>query len=141
MSTSSIRLEVITPKRTVLNSEVTDLQLPSSHRGYYGILAEHASLMTPLKNGVLHFLLNGKKHALTIFDGFAEVGTHHVVVVARESESFESIDALQAQQAKIEALATLKQATSEGERANAQRSLEIAQVRLDCCEIASAPNR
>ena len=71
MSMTTLHLEVITPQRTVLSAQVSDLQFPSLTKGYYGILPTHTPLMTPLNNGVIYFSIGNQKRMVTVFGGFA----------------------------------------------------------------------
>ncbi|MCL1894448.1 MAG: ATP synthase F1 subunit epsilon [Holophagaceae bacterium] len=88
----SIQLEVVTPEGKVFSSDVSELQFPTAFRGYYGILPDHTPVLTPLGDGLISCLHNGKKTVLTVFGGFAEVGPDHVKILARESETASSLD-------------------------------------------------
>jgi len=82
-----LRLEVMTMEGKVFSSNVQELQFPSAHRGYYGILPDHTPVLTPIGNGQINCLLNGKKTKLDISGGFAEVGPDHVTILARECKT------------------------------------------------------
>lgn len=123
-------LEVVTPERKVFSAEVSELAFPSAHRGYYGILPGHTPVMTPVGDGLVTYVQEGRKHVLTVFGGFAEVGPDRVTLLARESETPEMLDAAALEGARQEALRRLKEALDPQETAAAQAALEAAQIRL-----------
>lgn len=123
-------LEVVTPERKVFSAEVSELAFPSAHRGYYGILPGHTPVMTPVGDGLVTYVQEGRKHVLTVFGGFAEVGPDRVTLLARESETPEMLDATALEGARQEALRRLKEALDPQEAAAAQAALEAAQIRL-----------
>jgi F-type H+-transporting ATPase subunit epsilon len=127
---SDILLEVVTPQRRVFSARVSELQFPSAHMGYYGILPGHTPVMTPVGDGLVHFVQDGQKHWLTVFGGFAEVGPDHVTILARESETVDMIDLDQAEADRQHALKLLKEAQTEHDLAVAQASLDVSLIRI-----------
>lgn len=130
MSSESIHLEVVTPQRRVFSAFVSEVSFPSEHRGYYGILPGHTSVMTPLGNGLIYYTQEGQRHWLTVFGGFAEVGPDHVTILARESETMDMIDLSQAEADRQHALKLLKEAQTEHDLAEAQAALDVSIVRI-----------
>jgi F-type H+-transporting ATPase subunit epsilon len=122
-------LEVVTPERKVFSAEVSELSFPTAHRGYYGILPGHTPVMTPVGDGLITYIQNGQKHVLTVFGGFAEVGPDCVMVLARESETPEMLDAAALEAARQEALKNLKEAKDPLELATAQACLDATLIR------------
>ena len=88
----NLRLDVVTPKGRVFSSDVSEIQFPSASRGCYGILPGHTPVLTPLGDGLLTCLAEGRATTLTVFGGFAEAGPGHVTILARESETADSLD-------------------------------------------------
>jgi len=84
---SYLRLEVLTMEGKVFSSDVQELQFPSAYQGYYGILPDHTPVLTPLGDGQVNCLSNGKRTVLDISGGFAEVGPDHVTILARECKT------------------------------------------------------
>ncbi len=126
-----ILLEVVTPQRRVLAAQVSEVAFPSAHRGYYGILPGHTPVMTPVGDGLLYFTQEGKKHWLTVFGGFAEVGPDHVTILARESETVDMIDLDRVEAERQHALKLLKEAESEHDLALAQAQLDASLIRME----------
>jgi F-type H+-transporting ATPase subunit epsilon len=79
-----LRLEVLTKDGMVFSSDVQELQFPTAHRGYYGILPEHTPVLTPIGDGQVSCLVDGRTTVLDISGGFAEVGPDRVTLLAGE---------------------------------------------------------
>jgi F-type H+-transporting ATPase subunit epsilon len=126
-----ILLEVVTPQRRVFSAHVSEVSFPSAHRGYYGILPGHTPVMTPVGQGLLYYTVEGQRHWLTVFGGFAEVGSNHVTILARESETVEMLDLDQVEAERQRALKLLKEAETEHDLARAQASLDASLIRIE----------
>ncbi len=132
MSTTTLHLEVITPQRTVLSVQVSDLQFPSLTKGYYGILPAHTPTMTPLNNGVIYFSEGNQKRMATVFGGFAEVRPDRVTILAQDSETQDQINYEEAEVEHQQALKLLQSAFTEDSLREAQARLERARIRMEC---------
>ena len=128
--TDSILLEVLTPARKVFSAQVTELQFPTKECGYYGILPGHTPLVSALGQGLVLYTEGDRKHFLTVFGGFAEVGPEKVTILARASETVDMIDADRAEAARQRALKAIKEASSEADLAHAQIKLQRSLIRL-----------
>lgn len=126
----TIKLEVVTPERPVFSAEVAEVQFPTASRGYYGILPGHTPVMSEVGDGLLYYILEGQRHWLTVFGGFAEVGPDRVTILARESETVEMIDLERAEASRQRALKLLKEAQTEKDLARAQAKLDASLIRL-----------
>ena len=122
--------QVVTPERPVFSAEVAEVQFPTASRGYYGILPGHTPVMTEVGDGLLYYIQDGQKHWLTVFGGFAEIGPDHVTILARESETMETLDLERAEASRQRALKLLKDAQTEHEMAAAQAKLNASLIRL-----------
>ena len=123
-------LEVVTPLRKVFSAEVSELSFPTAHLGYYGILPGHTPVMTAVGDGLITYVQNGRKHVLTVFGGFAEVGPDRVMILARESELPETLNAGTLETTHQDALKRLKEAKDPQELASAQADVDAASIRL-----------
>ncbi len=131
-----ILLEVMTPERKVFSGRVTEVQFPSKHRGFYGILPDHTTVLTPVGDGVLTYSQGGQRQALTVFGGFADVGPTHVTLLARESESPDMLNPDQLKTQHQAALASLKAAKTPEDATQAQQDLDAVLIRLQALGIA-----
>ena len=124
----SLRLEVVTRTRKVLDEEVAEVQLPAS-LGMLGVLPGHTPLLTTLGIGELMYRKDHRESFLAIQWGFAEVLPDRVTVLAALAEAPEEIDVEAAEREQQEAeaaLATVDAADLERMRAK----LELAVTRL-----------
>jgi len=126
----TIKLEVVTPERPVFSAEVSEVQFPTASRGYYGILPGHTPVMTEVGDGLLYYIRDGQKHWLTVFGGFAEIGPDHVSILARESETMDTLDLERAEASRQRALKLLKEAQTEHDLTSAQAKLNASLIRL-----------
>lgn len=126
----TIKLEVVTPERPVFSAEVSEVQFPTASRGYYGILPGHTPVMTEVGDGLLYYIQDGQKHWLTVFGGFAEIGPDHVTILARESETMDTLDLERAEASRQRALKLLKEAQTEHDLTSAQAKLNASLIRL-----------
>jgi F-type H+-transporting ATPase subunit epsilon len=125
----SILLEVVTPLKRVFSAQVAEVSFPTAEKGYYGILPGHTPVMTPVGNGLVHFVQDGQRHHLTVFGGFAEIGPDRVTLLARESETVDMIDLDAVEADRQHALKLLKEAQSEHDLAYAQARLDQSLIR------------
>jgi F-type H+-transporting ATPase subunit epsilon len=131
---SFLRLEVVTPEKKVFSSDVTEIQFPTAFQGYYGILPDHTPVLTPLGDGLIYCLQEGKKVVLTVFGGFAEVGPEHVTILARESETAETLDQAAIAYQLQEAEKSIKDAKTAEEQQKLQAVINSCKIKLQALE-------
>jgi F-type H+-transporting ATPase subunit epsilon len=123
-----LKLKVVTPTRTVVDSEADLVEMPGE-LGYLGILPGHTPLITVLKTGVLSFKNAGAERALAITAGFAEVSNDVVTVLADSADEPSEVDVAAAERERAQAEEELK--TASRETLEPIRSkLELAEARL-----------
>ncbi len=92
----ALTLEIATPERLLVREEVSEVQVPG-RSGYFGVLPEHAPLISELKSGLLTYVVGGQTHTLAVLGGFVEVLPDKVRVLADEAKRKDEIDAAAAQ--------------------------------------------
>ncbi len=104
MPEKTFKLEVVTPDRVVLSDEeIVSVTAPGSE-GYFGMLANHAPMMTQLKIGKLEYRrADDSTGSMAISGGFLEVFENAVTVLAESAELAEEIDVDRAEEAKARA--------------------------------------
>lgn len=104
MLPESIELVIVTPERQYLRESVVEVVLPGA-AGELGILPGHAPLMTELGIGELTYRGAGSNPSgvLAIIQGFAEVLSDRVTVLAETAERAAEIDLARAEAAKARA--------------------------------------
>ena len=76
-----IKLVVLTPQKTLLETYVSKVTLPAS-KGQFMVLYNHAPVITSLEEGTLVYADDQKQECIEILGGFAEVNDNVVTVCA-----------------------------------------------------------
>ncbi len=127
MAKNKLRLQIITPTRSVLDSEVDSVVLRTAE-GDMGVYYDHEPVVTLLSYGVLRYKVEGKTYNVTTMSGFAEVTEDKVVVLTDAAELENEIDFARAQAAKERA--EVRVSNADYDVARAQVALRKALVRL-----------
>jgi F-type H+-transporting ATPase subunit epsilon len=97
----NIRLEVVTPEKSVVSEDVQIVMAPGS-LGEFGVLPGHTPFLTTLKTGAMKFKdESGRERFVFISSGFAEALPDRVTVLAESAERRKDID-IQRAQASLE---------------------------------------
>jgi F-type H+-transporting ATPase subunit epsilon len=126
---ATIRLEVVTPERTVLEDDA-DIVIARGAEGDLGVLHGHEPLITPLATGELVYRADGEDHHLAVSGGFLEVRPDKVVVLADVAERSDEIDRQRAEQARERAEQRLSETRGTELEAQAAAELQKALLRL-----------
>ncbi|MHB8763909.1 MAG: F0F1 ATP synthase subunit epsilon [Deferrisomatales bacterium] len=118
------RLEVVTPQRLLVSEEVSEATAPGLE-GEFGVLPGHTPFLTALGVGELTYRVGSDERILAVRHGFAEVKHEKVTILAEEAEFPAEIDLGQAEAAKAEAEAAMRELSQESkEYLEAQAKLE-----------------
>lgn len=130
---SSLRVEVVTPERTVLSQEAT-LVVAQTVDGQIGVLPNHIPIVTVLDTGVMRVQAEGadQERRLAVSGGFLEVSPDNkVTVLAQTAELAEEIDVDRARRALARARERLaNQQQEEIDVVRAEIALRKALTRL-----------
>lgn len=132
----NLKLEVVTPQRSVLTEEISSLVVPASE-GYLGILGNHAPIITGLQSGLIKYNQDSKNHYLAISSGFMEVSQNKVTILADSAERPSEIDRERAKAALERAEKRLKERQPGLDAARAEFALRRALTRLKAAEYKS----
>ena len=87
-----LRFDLVSPERLLISAEVDQVDVPGSE-GDFGVLANHAPLMTALRPGVLTIQAQGKVgERFFVRGGFAEVTPQGLTVLAEEAMPLSELD-------------------------------------------------
>lgn len=78
----NIFLSVLTPEKTVVEVQVSKVELPAS-KGRFVVLRDHAPVITSLEEGDVVYETAGGEERLHVLTGFAEVNENVVTVCTR----------------------------------------------------------
>ena len=129
---AAFKLNLYTPKGTVVRDlEWNDITIPTV-RGEINILPEHTHILTELATGILTARTpNGARH-FSVTAGLCRVLKDTVTILSFTSETAETIDIDRAKAAKAKATERLsgKESLSDVELIKYRRKLERAEMRL-----------
>ncbi len=128
-----VQFELVGPEGTLASEQVDMVVVPGAE-GDFGVLPEHAPLLSLLRPGIIS-TYRGDQVEKRIFvgGGFVEANPHGCIVLAEDAVLVEQIDAAAAQQTLKDAQDDLGDAKepSETERLRLERAVAVAQARLD----------
>jgi F-type H+-transporting ATPase subunit epsilon len=124
--TDKLTFALVSPEREVFHGEVDQVVVPGVE-GEFGVLVNHAPLMSIIKPGVLRVIDGADERRIFVFGGFADVSPDGLTVLAEETiEDFAAVDVAALDQQLKDAEDDLRDATDESERAAAGRAIERA---------------
>ncbi|MBD3299495.1 MAG: F0F1 ATP synthase subunit epsilon [candidate division Zixibacteria bacterium] len=128
---ASFQLSIVTPAETVLDEEVESIIVPGA-KGYLGVLANHAPLITPLQPGKMTIRKPGDSHEtiMAIAGGFLEVANNVATVLADATEYPKQIDRQRAEEALRRARERIKASEPDIDIGRAMTSAERAKNRM-----------
>jgi F-type H+-transporting ATPase subunit epsilon len=118
----NIKLEIVTPEKTVVSEEAQIVMAPGS-LGEFGVLIGHTPFFTTLKVGIIRYKdIKGEERLVFVNGGFAEALPDRVTVLAESAERRRDIDVERAKSA-------LKRAQERLEKAAAREDIDFMRVR------------
>jgi len=118
----NIKLEIVTPEKTVVSEEAQIVMAPGS-LGEFGVLIGHTPFFTTLKVGIIRYRdIKGEERFVFVNGGFAEVLPDRVTVLAESAERRRDIDVERAKSA-------LRRAQERFEKAAAREDIDFIRVR------------
>ncbi|MFA5926358.1 MAG: F0F1 ATP synthase subunit epsilon [Parcubacteria group bacterium] len=97
-----IKFKIVTPERTVYESEVDQVTLPTSE-GEITVLPNHIPLISVLRAGEIVAKRENEEVAIAASGGMIEVQKNEITVLADTAERAEEIDVKRAEEAKARA--------------------------------------
>ena len=131
-----LQLEVVTPKGAVLSDQV-DIVTAPGYAGEFGVLANHAPLLSTIKTGILVFKKDGNEENMMISGGFCEISNNKITFLVEAAELGRDIDFDRALRAKERAEKRLAAALRQEEKINitrAEAALQRALARIKAAQ-------
>jgi F-type H+-transporting ATPase subunit epsilon len=132
-----IKLEVVTPKGSVINEDV-DIVTAPGFAGEFGVLANHAPFLSTIKIGTLRYKKDGSEEELMISGGFCEVSANKITFLVESAERGHEIDvdrALKAKERAEKRLAEMREHQEKIDRVRVEAALQRALARLKIAKI------
>ena len=124
-----LRLDIVTPDKVVLNAEV-DYVGAEGVDGQFGLLPQHAPMLSALKVGDLYYRQGSETHWVFVSGGFAQISDNKVTILAESAELASDIDVERAQEAKARAEKRLAEPQPDTDLARAELALKRAISRI-----------
>ena len=123
---AKVTFRLVMPERELLNTEADMVVVPGSE-GDFGVLHGHAPLISTVRPGVLEVFQGARaEQRFLVAGGFAEVTPERCTVLAEEAVPFEQVTPDQLADRERVAEAELSDASTDAERAAAQKNLAVA---------------
>jgi F-type H+-transporting ATPase subunit epsilon len=132
----NIKLEVVTPEKTVISEEAQIVMAPGS-LGEFGALIGHTPFFTTLKVGIIKYKdIKGEERFVFVNGGFAETLPNKVTVLAESAERRRDIDVERAKSAlkRAEERLAKERADQDIDFVRAKAALERALYRVKLAE-------
>ena len=134
MADSKVDFELVSPERLLASIDADMVVVPGA-LGDFGVLPNHAPLMSLLRPGVIAVYQGDRvDQRLFVTGGFAEVNERGCTVLADDAEPLEDISVEQARQALRDAEEDVGDAKSDHERDRLTKAVEIARARIEAAE-------
>jgi len=127
-----IILDLVTPKELVSSKEVVQAVIPGAE-GDFGVLVDHAPLISTIRPGVIDIYENNNSISDRIFvtGGFAEVNGKKCTVLAKQAFDLKGINKTQAQEMLRQAKEDLALAKDEKSKEKAAKNIETANLLIE----------
>jgi F-type H+-transporting ATPase subunit epsilon len=87
-----LQFNLVSPERQVASEAVDQVDVPGSE-GVFGVLPNHAPVMTTLQPGVVRVVNGGAETRIFVRGGFAEVTPAGLTILAEEAIPVKELDA------------------------------------------------
>src|SRR5215471_9719323 len=88
---ATFHFDLVSPEKLLFTGEVDQVDV-AGLEGYFGVLSEHAPVVTALRPGVLVIYREGGEQRFVVNGGFAEVGAAGLTVLADMAVPVEDFD-------------------------------------------------
>jgi len=137
---SKIHLQIITPQKPVLDTEVDFVVLPAS-KGEMGILPGHTQYITTLRLGVLRYKIGEETETFALLGGIAEIENNRVSVFAEGAVLQDEIDEETARQQLEKAKSARMQSNKTIDLEQADQEIKEALLLLKVKNLKSNKNK
>ncbi len=88
---ANFHFELVSPQKLLFSGDVEQVDLPGAE-GYFGVLANHAPMVTTLRPGFITVHVAGGQQKIVVLGGFAEVSKDGLTVLANTADAVEDVD-------------------------------------------------
>ncbi|MGE0533010.1 MAG: F0F1 ATP synthase subunit epsilon [Hyphomonadaceae bacterium] len=128
-----LNFALVSPERELFNGDVDHVVVPGAE-GEFGVLPNHAPVMSVIKPGALRVINDGAERRIFVNGGFADVTPEGLTVLAEEAIDLADIAPAELEQDLKNAQEDLRDANTDAKKDAAQRRL----ARLETIKAAMA---
>ena len=129
-----INFELVSPQRLLL-SEAVDMVVVPGTEGDFGVMAEHAPLISTVRPGTITvYQGNEVSERIFVAGGFAEVTAERCTVLAEEAEPLGDIDRAAVESQLRDLRDDLGAAATDEERQAVESRIAIAEAKIEAIE-------
>lgn len=127
----TFQFDLVSPEKVLISEQVSMVVVPGG-AGDFGVLADHAPLLSSVRPGVVSVQApSGEIRKIFVTGGFADVNGKICSVLAEEAVNVNDIDRTQTSEKLRSLESDLSQAGDDAvKRANLQRDIEITRAKL-----------
>jgi F-type H+-transporting ATPase subunit epsilon len=122
-----LHFALVSPERELFNGEVDHVVVPGSE-GEFGVLPNHAPVMSVIKPGALKVFNDGTERRIFVNGGFADVTPEGLTVLAEEAIDMADVDPAELERDLKNAQEDLRDANTDERRAYAQKALTRLEI-------------
>ncbi len=128
--TEKLQFELVSPERLLL-AEAVDMVVVPGAEGDFGVLKDHAPLISGVRPGVLDVHDEGRlRERIFVAGGFAEVTGERLTVLAEEAVALADIDRADVEAQLNQLRVDLAAASVDSEREVLAQRIEVAEAKL-----------
>ena len=124
-----LQLELVLPDKLVA-SKLVDMVIIAGTEGDFGVLPEHAPLVSSIRPGLLEIHDSEKTEKFFLAGGFVEVLSNQVSILASELCSLEDIDVSSCKDEKENLKKQLNSSQDEKEKSLIQNNIDKLEVKI-----------
>jgi len=127
----TIKFELVSPERILISEEVAMVVVPGA-AGEFGVLADHAPLLSAIRHGVVAVHLpSGEVRKIFVTGGFADVNGKLCSVLAEEAVNVKDLNRAEIEESLKKLNDDLASANEDAVKiAHLQRQIEIIQAKI-----------
>ena len=113
---------LVSPERELFNGDVDHVVVPGAE-GEFGVLPNHAPVMSVIKPGALRVINDGSERRIFVNGGFADVTPEGLTVLAEEAVDLDDLEPAALEQDLKNAHEDLRDANTDARKDAAQRAV------------------
>jgi F-type H+-transporting ATPase subunit epsilon len=127
MTEEKVEFELVTPEHLVVSRSVDMVVVPGTE-GDFGVLPGHTPMVSTVRPGVVSIFQDGHVvESMFVAGGFAEVTFARCTVLADQAMAADKLNRAAAEQTLKDAREDLADATSDDERASAEKQIAVCE--------------